>query len=198
MSGFKEVKPVVFSSIYPVASDDYQSLFEALEKYKLNDASLTYQKDSSAALGQGFRCGYLGLLHLEIVQERLEREFDQSIVMTMPSVQYRYLPGRRRAWSSVDNPQYYPDPVSIKKTEEPYIKADILIPDRYVGRGDEALHGAARGQLPHVLPTPGRVEIAFDMPLAEVVFDFYDKLKTSRRATAPSTTRSPTTGRATS
>ena len=85
------MKPVVFSSIYPVASDDYQSLLEALEKYKLNDASLTYQKDSSAALGQGFRCGFLGLLHLEIVQERLEREFDQSIVMTMPSVQYRFL-----------------------------------------------------------------------------------------------------------
>ena len=91
LPGFKEVKPVVFSSIYPIASDDYQSLLEALEKYKLNDASLTYQKDSSAALGQGFRCGFLGLLHLEIVQERLEREFDQSIVMTMPSVQYRFL-----------------------------------------------------------------------------------------------------------
>jgi GTP-binding protein LepA len=176
LPGFKEVKPVVFSSIYPVASDDYQSLLEALEKYKLNDASLTYQKDSSAALGQGFRCGFLGLLHLEIVQERLEREFDQSIVMTMPSVQYRFFLTDGSALV-VDNPQYYPDPAAIKKCEEPYIRASILIPDRYVGVVMK-LCMERRGVGSHMsYPTPGRVEITFDMPLAEVVFDFYDRLK---------------------
>ena len=176
LPGFKEVKPVVFSSIYPVASDDYQSLLEALEKYKLNDASLTYQKDSSAALGQGFRCGFLGLLHLEIVQERLEREFDQSIVMTMPSVQYRfYLTDGTTL--TVDNPQYYPDPVALQKGEEPFIRASILIPERYVG-GVMKLCLERRGVNSHLsYPTPGRVEITFDMPLAEVVFDFYDRLK---------------------
>ncbi len=176
LPGFKEVKPVVFSSIYPIASDDYQSLLDALEKYKLNDASLTYQKDSSAALGQGFRCGFLGLLHLEIVQERLEREFDQSIVMTMPSVQYRFHLSDGRM-VTVDNPQYYPDPASIEKSEEPYIRASILIPDRYVGAVMK-LCMERRGVNSHMAyPTPGRVEITFDMPLAEVVFDFYDRLK---------------------
>ncbi len=176
LPGFKEVKPVVFSSIYPVASDDYQSLLEALEKYKLNDASLTYQKDSSAALGQGFRCGFLGLLHLEIVQERLEREFDQSIVMTMPSVQYRFYLTDGCALT-VDNPQYYPDPAAIQKSEEPFIRASILIPERYVGVVMK-LCMERRGVNSHLsYPTPGRVEITFDMPLAEVVFDFYDRLK---------------------
>jgi GTP-binding protein LepA len=176
LPGFKEVKPVVFSSIYPVASDDYQSLLDALEKYKLNDASLTYQKDSSAALGQGFRCGFLGLLHLEIVQERLEREFDQSIVMTMPSVQYRFYLTDGTA-VTVDNPQYYPDPAALQKGEEPFIRASILIPERYVG-GVMKLCMERRGVNSHLsYPTPGRVEITFDMPLAEVVFDFYDRLK---------------------
>ena len=176
LPGFKEVKPVVFSSIYPVASDDYQSLFDALEKYKLNDASLTYQKDSSAALGQGFRCGFLGLLHLEIVQERLEREFDQSIVMTMPSVQYRFYLSDGTVLT-VDNPQYYPDPAAIEKSEEPFIRASILIPERYVGAVMK-LCMDRRGVNSHFsYPTPGRVEISFDMPLAEVVFDFYDRLK---------------------
>jgi len=176
LAGFREVKPVVFSSIYPVASDDYQSLLDALEKYKLNDASLTYQKDSSAALGQGFRCGFLGLLHLEIVQERLEREFDQSIVMTMPSVQYRFTLDNGQV-VTVDNPQYYPDPAAVQKSEEPFIKADILMPDRYVGAVMK-LCMERRGVNSHLsYPTPGRVEISFDMPLAEVVFDFYDRLK---------------------
>ncbi|MDD3846105.1 MAG: translation elongation factor 4 [Syntrophorhabdaceae bacterium] len=176
LPGFKDVKPVVFSSIYPIASDDYQSLLEALEKYKLNDASLVYQKDSSAALGQGFRCGYLGLLHLEIVQERLEREFDQSIIMTAPSVQYRfYLDDGTEL--DVDNPLYYPDPGTIKSSEEPFIRASILIPERYVGVVMK-LCMERRGVNSHMsYPTPGRVEITFDMPLAEVIFDFYDKLK---------------------
>jgi len=176
LGGFKDVKPVVFSSIYPIASDDYQSLLEALEKYKLNDASLVYQKDSSAALGQGFRCGYLGLLHLEIVQERLEREFDQSIIMTAPSVQYRFYLDDGTVLD-VDNPLYYPDPGAIKSSEEPYIRASILIPERYVGAVMK-LCMERRGVNSHLsYPTPGRVEVVFDLPLAEVIFDFYDKLK---------------------
>jgi GTP-binding protein LepA len=176
LPGFVGVKPVVFSSIYPIASDDYPSLAEALEKYKLNDAALVYQKDSSAALGQGFRCGFLGLLHLEIVQERLEREFDQSIIMTAPSVQYNFFLNDG-AMVQIDNPLYYPDPAKIKKSEEPYIRADILVPERYVGVVIK-LCMERRGVNSHLsYPTPGRIEVTFDMPLAEVIFDFYDKLK---------------------
>ena len=176
LPGFKEVKPVVFSSIYPIASDDYHSLADALEKYKLNDAALVYQKDSSAALGHGFRCGFLGLLHLEIVQERLEREFDQSIIMTSPSVQYRFLLSDGST-VIIDNPTYYPDPTEIEKSYEPYIRASIMIPERYVGLVIK-LCMDRRGVNSHLnYPTAGRVEITFDMPLAEVIFDFYDKLK---------------------
>ncbi len=177
LPGFKDVKPVVFSSVYPVASDDYPALSEALEKYKLNDASLVYQKDSSAALGQGFRCGFLGLLHLEIVQERLEREYGQSIIMTIPSVQYRFSLKDGTA-VEVDNPQYYPDPVLIEKAEEPYVRAGILIPDRYMGAVIN-LCLDRRGENPrYTYPTPGRIEITCDIPLAEVIYEFYDKLKT--------------------
>ncbi|HNQ46447.1 MAG TPA: translation elongation factor 4 [Syntrophorhabdus sp.] len=176
LPGFREVKPVVFSSIYPIASDDYQSLAESLEKYKLNDAALIYQKDSSAALGQGFRCGFLGLLHLEIVQERLEREFDQSIILTVPSVQYRF--GLADGTTvTVDNPAHYPDPTYIRTTEEPYIRANILVPERYVGAVMKLCLDRRGVNQRMNYPTPGRVEITFDMPLAEVVFDFYDKLK---------------------
>ena len=176
LPGFREVKPVVFSSIYPIASDDYQSLAESLEKYKLNDAALIYQKDSSAALGQGFRCGFLGLLHLEIVQERLEREFDQSIILTVPSVQYRF--GLADGITiTVDNPAHYPDPTYIRKTEEPYIRANILVPERYVGTVMKLCLDRRGVNQRMNYPTPGRAEITFDMPLAEVVFDFYDKLK---------------------
>jgi GTP-binding protein LepA len=177
LAGFKQAKPVVFSSIYPISSDDYGSLFDSLEKYKLNDAAFVYQKDSSAALGLGFRCGFLGLLHLEIVQERLEREYDQSIIMTVPSVEYHFeLTNGNKV--SVDNPLYYPDPATIEASFEPYIKTSILIPERYMGavmdlclerRGENARFN---------YPTQGRVEINFDMPLAEILYDFYDRLKT--------------------
>jgi len=180
LPGFKEVKPVVFSSVYPISSEDYQSLAEALEKYKLNDAALIYEKDSSAALGQGFRCGFLGLLHLEIVQERLEREHGQNIIMTVPSVQYRYTL-KTGETVLVDNPQYYPDPMHIALSEEPYIRASILIPDTYLG-SIMALCRDRRGGTPHFnYPTPGRVEIQVDLPLAEVIYDFYDKLKSQTR-----------------
>jgi GTP-binding protein LepA len=177
LPGFKEAKPVVFSSIYPISTEDYSSLAEALEKYKLNDAALTFQKDSSAALGIGFRCGFLGLLHLEIVQERLEREFAQSIILTVPSVRYQFeLSGGEVL--VIDNPVDYPEPISILKCREPYIRADILIPERYMGAVME-LCVERRGINSHfTYPTPGRIEVRFDMPLAEVIYDFYDRLKT--------------------
>jgi GTP-binding protein LepA len=177
LPGFKEVKPVVFASIFPVGADDYQGLTEALEKYKLNDAALIYQKDASAALGLGFRCGFLGLLHLEIVQERLEREFGQSIIMTVPGVQYRFTLADGRE-ISVDNPMHYPDPSSIKDSHEPFIRASILIPERFVGAVMK-LGVDRRGVNSRFnYPSPGRVEITFEMPLAEVIIDFYDRLKT--------------------
>ncbi|MCK4486560.1 MAG: translation elongation factor 4 [Desulfobacterales bacterium] len=177
LPGFKEAKPVVFSSIYPVSSEDYSSLVEALEKYKLNDAALVYQKDSSASLGQGFRCGFLGLLHLEIFQQRLEREYDQSIIMTAPSVRYRFTLNKGNT-VTVDNPQYYPDPAEINSASEPFIKASIIMPERYMGAVMK-LCLARRGINPRTsYPTPGRIEITFDMPLAEVIFDFYDRMKT--------------------
>ena len=177
LPGFKEVKPVVFSSIYPISTEDYQSLTDALEKYKLNDAALIYQKDSSAALGLGFRCGFLGLLHLEIVQERLEREYGQSIIMTVPTVEYHFTLTNGDTLS-VDNPLYYPDPVTIEKAMEPYIKASILIPERYMGVVMD-LGLERRGvNTKFNYPTPGRIEVQFDMPLAEVIYDFYDRLKT--------------------
>ena len=177
LPGFKEVKPVVFASIYPVGSDDYQDLTDALEKYKLNDASLVYQKDSSAALGQGFRCGFLGLLHLEIVQERLEREYNQSIIMTVPGVQYRFTLADGRE-ITVDNPMFYPDPSSIKSSHEPFIRASILIPERFVGAVMKLCLERRGVNSRFNYPSPGRVEITFDMPLAEVIIDFYDRLKT--------------------
>jgi len=177
LPGFKDAKPVVFSSVYPVASDDYPALSESLEKYKLNDASLIYQKDSSSALGQGFRCGFLGLLHLEIVQERLEREYGQSIILTIPSVQYRFSL-KDGSTVEVDNPQYYPDPMMIDKAEEPFVRASILIPERYMGAVMN-LCLERRGENPqYTYPTPGRIEITCEIPLAEVIYEFYDKLKT--------------------
>jgi GTP-binding protein LepA len=176
LPGFKTVKPVVFSSIYPVATEDYESLAEALEKYRLNDAALSCQKDSSAALGLGFRCGFLGLLHLEIVQERLEREFNQSIIMTSPSVRYKFKlkDGKELA---IDNPQDYPDPIYIEESLEPYIRASILAPERYIG-AIMKLALDRRGTSTNLsYPAQGRAELVFEIPLAEIVYDFYDKLK---------------------
>ena len=176
LPGFKEVKPVVFSSIYPISTDDYEDLVVALEKLKLNDASLTYQKDSSTALGFGFRCGFLGLLHLEVVQERLEREFDISLIMTVPTVLYHfYLQDGTQL--EIDNPAHFPDPSTIARTEEPYIKAVILFPERYMG-SIMNLCMERRGVNNHYhYPAPGRIEFNCELPLAEVIYDFYDKLK---------------------
>ncbi|MEE4354216.1 MAG: translation elongation factor 4 [Desulfatiglans sp.] len=177
LPGFKEVKPVVFSSLYPISSDDYSSLVDALDKYKLNDAALVYEKDSSAALGMGFRCGFLGLLHLEIVQERLEREFGQSIIMTSPTVEYHFELTNGET-VTVDNPTHYPEPSTIVKALEPYIRASILIPERFMGAVMELCLDRRGVNSRFNYPTQGRIEIQFDMPLGEVIFDFYDRLKT--------------------
>ncbi|HOP48084.1 MAG TPA: translation elongation factor 4 [Desulfobacteraceae bacterium] len=177
LPGFREVKPVVFSSVYPISSEDYQPLSDALEKYRLNDAALVFQKDSSAALGMGFRCGFLGLLHLEIFQERLEREFGLSILMTAPTVQYRFVLTNGETLN-IDNPAYYPDPASIDKAMEPYIRAGIIAPERYMGAIMEICSERRGTNSRFNCPIPGRLEIQFDMPLAEVIYDFYDRLKT--------------------
>lgn len=176
LPGFKEVKPVVFASIYPIASDDYQNLADSLEKYKLNDASFIYEKDSSVALGQGFRCGFLGLLHLDIVQERLEREYDLSIILSVPSVRYRFTL-KDNCVIYVDNPSHYPDPMDIIKGEEPYIRAAMMLPERYLGAVMK-LCMEKRGINSTLNYTgPGRVELSYEMPLAEVIYDFYDRFK---------------------
>ncbi|MFC1828075.1 translation elongation factor 4 [Thermodesulfobacteriota bacterium] len=176
MPGFKEAKPVVFSSIYPVASDGYAELVIALEKLKLNDASLIYEKDTSVALGFGFRCGFLGLLHLEVVQERLEREYDLSLILTAPSVQYKFIMKNGTTFI-IDNPAQYPDPLTIERTMEPFIRASIIVPDRYMGPVMN-LCLARRGiSVNYQYLTSNRLEMIFELPLAEVIYDFYDRLK---------------------
>jgi GTP-binding protein LepA len=176
LPGFKEIKPVVFASIYPIASDDYEELAVSLEKYKLNDASFIYQKDSSTALGQGFRCGFLGLLHLEIVQERLEREYDLSIILSVPSVRYRFTL-KDGTVIDVDNPAHYPDPSAIIKSEEPYIRATMMLPEKYLGAVMK-LCMEKRGVNSTLNYTgPGRAELIYEIPLAEVIYDYYDRFK---------------------
>jgi GTP-binding protein LepA len=183
LPGFRVVKPVVFSSIYPVDTNQYEELHTAIEKLKLNDASLVYEKDASAALGFGFRCGFLGLLHLEVVQERIEREFGLNIVLTSPSVRYRVTPSRGDVYF-LDNPLNYPDPGSINSVEEPYIQATIITPSDYLGNIMN-LCTIKRGiQTDLVYLDETRIEIKYDMPLAEVLFDFYDKLKSVSRGYA--------------
>lgn len=176
MSGFKEAKPVVFSSIYPVASDGYEDLVSGLEKLKLNDASLIYEKDTSVALGFGFRCGFLGLLHLEVVQERLEREYDLSLILTAPSVRYELIMNDGST-KIIDNPALYPDPTTIERTKEPFIRAAIIIPDRYMGAVMKLCMDHRGINKTYQYLTSNRLEMIFELPLAEVIYDFYDKLK---------------------
>lgn len=176
LPGFKAAKPVVFSSIYPVASDDYEELAASLEKLKLNDASLIYEKDTSAALGFGFRCGFLGLLHLEVVQERLEREYNLSLILTAPSVQYELIM-KDGTTMKIDNPALYPDPSKIEKTKEPYIRATIIIPDRYMGAVMKLCLDRRGINTNYQYLTSNRLEMFFELPLSEVIYDFYDKLK---------------------
>jgi GTP-binding protein LepA len=181
--GFKDVKPVVFSSIYPVDTNDYEELAQAMERLKLNDASLVYEKDSSAALGQGFRCGFLGLLHLEVIQERIEREFDLSIVFTSPSVKY-LIHMKNGEVLEVDNPLDYPDPMRIDYAEEPVIKASIITPALYVGPIISLCMEKRGTQVSMEYLDSKRVEMIYDMPLAEVLFEFYDRLKSISRGYA--------------
>lgn len=176
LPGFKEVQQVVFSSLYPIATDEYENLAAAMEKLQLNDAALTFQKDSSVALGFGFRCGFLGLLHLEVVQERLEREFDISLILTVPSVRYQFYLNDSSS-IDVDNPAHYPDPAAIKKIQEPYIKATILIPEKYMGAVMTLCMERRGVNTNYHYPMPGRIEFTCELPLAEVIYDFYDKLK---------------------
>jgi len=181
--GFKEVKPVVFSSIYPIDSDDYELLHAAVDKLRLNDASLVYEKDSSAALGFGFRCGFLGLLHLEVVQERLEREFGLSVIFTSPSVRYRVHMKKGDVYF-LDNPLQFPDQVQIESIEEPYIKATIITPSEYLG-SIMSLSLEKRGiQVSMTYLDEKRVEMVYEMPLAEVLYEFYDRLKSVSRGYA--------------
>ncbi|HCM26276.1 MAG: elongation factor 4 [Treponema sp. GWB1_62_6] len=183
LPGFREVKPVVFSSIYPVDTNDYDELKSSMEKLKLNDASLVYEKDSSAALGFGFRCGFLGLLHLEVVQERLERDFNQSIIFTAPSVRYK-IHLRNGESEFIDNPTDYPDEGKVEEAEEPYIRAAIITPTTYLGNVMTLCMEKRGIQTSMTYLDEKRVEIVFDMPLAEVLFDFYDKLKSISRGYA--------------
>ena len=182
LPGFKEVKPVVYSSIYPMDSNDYEELKDSMEKLKLNDASLVYEKDNSIALGNGFRCGFLGLLHLEIIQERLERDFDQAVIFTQPSVRYKVVTqGGEEMF--VDNPAEYPEG-KVRESEEPYIKASVITPSEFLG-SIMALCTEKRGvQTNMQYLDEKRVELTYEMPLAEVLFDFYDKLKSYSRGYA--------------
>ena len=176
MPGFKEAKPVVFSSIYPTASEEYEDLATALEKLKLNDASLIFEKDTAAALGFGFRCGFLGLLHLEVVQERIEREYELSLILTAPSVRYQLI-FLDKSTVTIDNPALYPDPTLIDIAKEPYIRASIIIPDRFMGAVMKLCLDHRGINKTYQYLTSNRLEMIFELPLAEVIYDFYDKLK---------------------
>ncbi len=179
IDGFEDVKPMVFAGIYPVDTEDYEELRASMEKLQLNDASLVFTPESSAALGFGFRCGFLGMLHLEIIQERLEREFDMTVITTVPNVSYlAYTKKDPETPIVVNNPSDLPDPSKLDRVEEPYIKASVITKADFVGQV-MSLCIEKRGQITNqTYLTPERVELNFDMPLAEIVFDFYDRLKT--------------------
>ncbi len=179
IEGFEDVKPMVFAGIYPVDTEDYEELRNSMEKLQLNDASLVFLPESSAALGFGFRCGFLGMLHLEIIQERLEREFDMTVITTVPNVSYRaYTHKEPDTVILVNNPSDLPDPSKLNRMEEPYIKATIITKSDFVG-SVMSLCIDKRGEITNqTYLTTERVELTFDMPLAEIVFDFYDRLKT--------------------
>jgi GTP-binding protein LepA len=183
--GFENVKPMVFAGVYPIDNDDFEDLRDSLEKLQLNDASLTFETESSVALGFGFRCGFLGMLHLEIVQERLSREFDQDIITTIPNVSYFAKSTKKDSEKfMVKTPTDLPEPSSLEFVEEPYIRAQIITKPDYIG-SIMGLCMDKRGILTRQnYLTPQRVELTFEMPLAEIVFDFYDKLKSISRGYA--------------
>ena len=179
IEGFEDVKPMVFAGIYPVDTEEYEELRASMEKLQLNDASLVFEPESSAALGFGFRCGFLGMLHLEIIQERLEREFNMTVITTVPNVSYHAFTNKSPdEIILVNNPSDLPDPSKMNRVEEPFIKASIITKSDFVGPV-MSLCIEKRGQITNqTYLTPERVELSFDMPLAEIVFDFYDRLKT--------------------
>ena len=179
IEGFEDVKPMVFAGIYPVDTEDYEELRSSMEKLQLNDASLVFAPESSAALGFGFRCGFLGMLHLEIIQERLEREFDMTVITTVPNVSYHAFTNKEPdTMILVNNPSDLPEPSVLNRVEEPYIKASIITKADFIGPV-MSLCIEKRGEITNQnYLTPERVELTFDMPLAEIVFDFYDRLKT--------------------
>jgi GTP-binding protein LepA len=185
ISGFEDVKPMVFAGIYPVDTEEFEDLRASLEKLQLNDASLTFEPETSAALGFGFRCGFLGMLHMEIIQERLEREFNMTVITTVPNVSYHaFMKKAPEEQVLVQNPSDFPDPMLLERIEEPYIKAQIITKSDYVGAVMN-LCIDKRGELTNQsYLTSERVELSFDMPLSEIVFDFYDRLKTISRGYA--------------
>jgi GTP-binding protein LepA len=182
LPGYKDVKPMVFAGLFPTDSDDYPELRDALEKLKLNDAALVYEPETSQALGFGFRCGFLGLLHMEIVRERLEREFDLDLLVTAPNVAYRVKQPNADEWVEVHNPSEMPS--EFEEVEEPYVKASIIVPKEYVGAVME-LNNDRRGRFDHLeYLSPERVHLTYELPLAEIVLDYYDQLKSRTRGYA--------------
>ncbi|MFN5762230.1 MAG: EF-Tu/IF-2/RF-3 family GTPase, partial [Sphingobacteriales bacterium] len=180
IKGFEEVKPMVFAGIFPVETDQFEELRECMDKLQLNDASLTYELETSQALGFGFRCGFLGLLHMEIIQERLEREFNQTVITTVPNVSFvAYTSAGEKV--IVNNPTEMPDPVKIDYIEEPYIRAQIITKPEYIGNIMTLCLGKRGLLINQSYLTTTRVELIFEMPLTEIVFDFYDKLKSQTR-----------------
>ncbi|HAP01241.1 MAG TPA: elongation factor 4, partial [Bacteroidetes bacterium] len=183
IKGFEEVKPMVFAGIYPIDTDQYEELRDSLDKLKLNDASLTYEPESSVALGFGFRCGFLGMLHLEIIQERLDREFNMNVITTVPNVSF-YAYTTRGEKLLINNPTDFPDPTQIERVEEPWIRASTICKPEYIGNIINLCinkRGIFKGQ---TYLTQSRVELLFELPLTEIVFDFYDKLKSITRGYA--------------
>jgi GTP-binding protein LepA len=183
IQGFQEVKPMVFAGIFPVNTDDFEELRDCMDKLQLNDASLTYELETSQALGFGFRCGFLGMLHMEIIQERLEREFNQTVITTVPNVSFIAHTTRDEV-ITVNNPTEMPDPVRIERIEEPFISAQIITKPEYIGNIMTLCLGKRGNLLNQSYLTTTRVELIFEMPLTEIVFDFYDKLKSQTRGYA--------------
>jgi GTP-binding protein LepA len=183
IKGFEEVKPMVFAGIFPVVTEDFEELRECMDKLQLNDASLTYELETSQALGFGFRCGFLGLLHMEIIQERLEREFNQTVITTVPNVSFIAYSTKGET-ISVNNPSEMPDPTQMDHIEEPFIKAQIITKPAYIGNIMTLCLGKRGMLINQSYLTQTRVELIFEMPLTEIVFDFYDKLKSQTRGYA--------------
>lgn len=183
LDGYKQMNPMVFAGLYPIESNKYNDLREALEKLQLNDASLQFEPETSQALGFGFRCGFLGLLHMDVIQERLEREFNIDLIMTAPSVVY-HINTTDGEMLAVSNPSEFPDPTKVDSIEEPYVKAQIMVPQEFVGAVMELAQRKRGDFVTMDYIDDNRVNVIYQIPLAEIVFDFFDKLKSSTRGYA--------------